>query len=74
MTPRTRKSLDDKGKIRFTPSETKLIKATFYLSQENILFLEKIRIKYLETKKENIDKSALVRRAIELLAKQEGII
>jgi hypothetical protein len=47
-------------------TDEELIKATFYLTQEHIMKLERIRLK----RKQNgikVDKSALVREAIELL-------
>lgn len=70
--PRTRKTIAKKGQIVAVPNGTEFTKATFYLSQENVIALEKIRVKYLE-RKQNIDKSALMRRAVELLAKEEGV-
>lgn len=47
-------------------TDEELIKATFYLTQEHIMKLERIRLK----RKQNgikVDKSALVREAIDLL-------
>ena len=43
-----------------------LVKATFYLTPENIMQLEHLRIERLQ-KGEKVDKSALVREAIEKL-------
>ena len=45
---------------------TQLVKATFYLSPEQIVKLEQLRLARLQ-QGEKIDKSALVREAIELL-------
>jgi hypothetical protein len=45
-----------------------LIKSTFYLSHEHIMQLEEFRLK-LKKRGERVDKSELVRRAIDLLVK-----
>jgi hypothetical protein len=47
--------------------EEELVKATFYLTQDHIMKLERIRLARKE-KRERIDKSALVREAIDLLS------
>lgn len=44
----------------------KLVKATFYLTQDHILKLEQLRFER-RRKGQRVDKSALVREAIELL-------
>lgn len=48
----------------------KLVKATFYLLPKQIIDLEKIRLDSLQPGKAKIDKSALVRQAIEMLVSQ----
>lgn len=55
-----------------TPKEPKmehpeLVKATFYLAQKHILALEELRLKLMKQQRQKVDKSELVRRAIELL-------
>ncbi len=45
---------------------SQLVKATFYLTQENIMQLEQLRLARLQ-RGEKVDKSALVREAIEQL-------
>ncbi len=52
------KQLDDKEE---------LVKATFYLTQDHIMKLERIRLARKQ-KGKRIDKSALVREAIDLLS------
>jgi hypothetical protein len=47
--------------------EEKLVKATFYLTQDHIMKLERIRLARKQ-KGKRIDKSALVREAIDLLS------
>lgn len=47
-----------------------LTKATFYIYPEQIIDLEKLRLNHLTTKKEKIDKSELVRQAINMLVTQ----
>jgi hypothetical protein len=54
------KQLDDKIK-------EELVKATFYLTQNHIMKLERIRLARKQ-KGKRIDKSALVREAIDLLS------
>jgi hypothetical protein len=54
------KQLDDKVK-------EELVKATFYLTQDHIMKLERIRL-VRKQKGKRIDKSALVREAIDLLS------
>ena len=44
----------------------KLVKATFYLTPEQLLFLERVRLTRKE-RGEKVDKSALVREAIDRL-------
>lgn len=44
-----------------------LVKATFYLAQKHILALEELRLKLMKRKGQRVDKSELVREAIELL-------
>lgn len=48
----------------------KLAKATFYLRPEQILKLEEIRLEAMREGKARLDKSALVREAIDLLVSQ----
>ncbi len=52
------------------PVNQQLIKATFYLTNEHIAALEEVRLKIMRATGERKDKSALVREAIDLLAKQ----
>jgi hypothetical protein len=47
-----------------------LVKATFYLTTEHIATLEEVRLKIMRATGERKDKSALIREAIDLLAKQ----
>jgi hypothetical protein len=47
--------------------EEELVKATFYLTQDHIMKLERIRLTRKQ-KGKRIDKSALVREAIDLLS------
>jgi hypothetical protein len=54
------KQLNDK-------TEEELVKATFYLTQDHIMKLERIRLARKQ-KGKRIDKSALVREAIDLLS------
>jgi hypothetical protein len=54
------KQLNDKA-------EEGLVKATFYLTQDHIMKLERIRLARKQ-KGKRIDKSALVREAIDLLS------
>jgi hypothetical protein len=54
------KQLDDKVK-------EELVKATFYLTQDHIMKLERIRLAQKQ-KGKRVDKSALVREAIDLLS------
>ena len=49
-----------------------LTKATFYIYPEQIIDLEKLRLNHLTTKKEKIDKSELVRQAINILVAQQA--
>lgn len=51
-----------------------LVKATFYLNPENILALEELRLKAIKEQGEKIDKSTLVREAINLLVSQQASI
>ena len=74
MTPRQKKTEKEGKQKTFPWNGGEYIKSTFYLSHSNMIALEKIKTKLYEEKGERIDKSALVRRAIELMAKQEGII
>ena len=50
--------------------EVNRVKATFYLNPEQVVALEELRLKHFKEKGEKIDKSELVRKAIDLLAKQ----
>jgi len=52
-----------------------LVKATFYLRPDHLILLDKIRLKRIEDGAERgeVDKSSLVREAIEILAKQHKI-
>lgn len=46
------------------------VKATFYLNPEQVLTLEELRWKHFKETGDKIDKSELVRKAIDLLASQ----
>jgi hypothetical protein len=48
---------------------SQLVKATFYLSPGHVMRLEQVRLARLQ-KGEKVDKSALVREAIDLLASE----
>ena len=50
--------------------EAARVKATFYLTLEHVVALEEFRLKELKETGEKVDKSELVRRAIDLLVKQ----
>ncbi len=49
-----------------------LIKATFYLTPEHVTALEELKLKLLKETGERVDKSALIRRAIDLLVSQSN--
>lgn len=51
------------------PEGPPLIKATFYLTEEHVTMLEELKLRHRRTGAK-VDKSTLVRMAIELLAKQ----
>lgn len=51
------------------PAPQELVKATFYLTPENIIALEELKLK-LRKQGAKVDKSELVRRAIDLLTSQ----
>jgi len=53
--------------------QEKVIKRTFYITHEEDIMLEKLKLVRKE-KGKKIDKSELVREAIRLLAKEEGIL
>ncbi len=53
-----------------TESTTELVKATFYLTPDLVLKLEQVRLSR-KRRGEKIDKSALVREAIGLLAEED---
>ena len=57
---------------RQEPTEPELnrVKVTFYLNPEQVVALEELRLKHFKETTEKIDKSELVRKAIDLLAKQ----
>jgi len=52
-----------------------LTKGTFYIHPDHLLMLDKVRIKRIEAgaARGEVDKSSLVREAIEILAKQHKI-
>lgn len=50
--------------------ELNRVKATFYLNPDHVVTLEELRLEHFKKTGEKIDKSQLVRRAIDLLAKQ----
>ena len=52
-----------------------LVKATYYITEDQNLALDRIRLKYISggTPRNKIDKSSLVRKALDLLIKQEKI-
>lgn len=52
-----------------TPVRQQVIKATFYLSTEHVTQLEEYRLKLMK-RGERVDKSELVRRAIDMLVSQ----
>ncbi|MBA7656674.1 hypothetical protein ES703_64601 [subsurface metagenome] len=58
--------------IRVKRHTGKLTKATFYIYPEQIIDLEKIRLSHLTRKRNKTDKSALVRRAINMLVNQQA--
>jgi len=55
-----------------TVKQKKLIKRTFYITEEEDLILEKIKLQRRE-RGEKVDKSELVREAIRLLAEKEKL-
>ena len=54
------------------PAKQRLVKATFYLTPENITSLEELKLRELKETGERVDKSELVRRAIDLLVEQHN--
>ena len=54
-----------------TAEKEKLIKRTFYITEEEDLILEEIKLRRRE-RGEKIDKSGLIREAIKLLAAKES--
>jgi hypothetical protein len=54
------------------PPEPELnrVKATFYLNPEQVVALEELRLKHFKETGDKVDKSELVRKAIDLLASQ----
>lgn len=53
-----------------TEPELNRVKATFYLNPDQVLALEELRLKRFKETGDKVDKSQLVREAIDLLAKQ----
>ena len=53
-----------------TGPQANRVKATFYLDPEHVIALEELRLRLLKETGKKIDKSELVRRAIELLVNQ----
>jgi hypothetical protein len=55
--------------------EADMVKCTYYIERKHFILLDRIRAKRLEAgaKPGDVDKSRLVREAIELLAKQEKV-
>ena len=51
------------------------VKATYYITEDQNLALDKIRLKYISegSARNEVDKSSLVRKALDLLIKQEKI-
>lgn len=62
----------DRKTARREPAEPEVnrVKATFYLNPEQVVALEELRLEHFKETGEKIDKSELVRRAIDLLARQ----
>ncbi len=54
------------------PVKRSLVKATFYLTSDHITALEEIKLMHLKERGERVDKSELVRRAINLLERQHA--
>lgn len=54
-----------------TDQAQELVKATFYLRSEDVVLLEEIRLERLK-RGQRIDKSALVREALNLLKQAKG--
>jgi hypothetical protein len=50
--------------------ELNRVKATFYLNREQVVALEELRLKHFKETGDKVDKSELVRKAIDLLASQ----
>ena len=50
--------------------EVNRVKVTFYLNPEQVVALEELRLQHFKDTREKIDKSELVRKAIDLLAKE----
>ena len=59
-----------KARPEETKPEIKRVKATFYLNPEQVAALEELRWKRYKETGDRIDKSELVRKAIDLLASQ----
>lgn len=59
-----------KGRPEETEPEINRVKATFYLNTEQVVTLEELRLKHFKETGDKIDKSELVRKAIDLLASQ----
>ncbi len=53
-----------------TDPRSNRVKATFYLDLEHVIALEELRLRLLKETGKKIDKSELVRRAIDLLVAQ----
>lgn len=53
-----------------TSANKPLVKATFYLTNDDITDLEELKLRLRKETGERIDKSELIRRAINLLVKQ----
>ena len=63
------------GKVPLKGDQNSLVKATYYIRNDQNLALDKIRLKYISkgSPRNAVDKSSLVRKALALLIKQEKI-
>jgi cytoplasmic iron level regulating protein YaaA (DUF328/UPF0246 family) len=53
-----------------TAASQELVKATFYLTPDHVTALEELKLKLRKKNGERVDKSELVRRAIDILVQQ----
>jgi len=67
--PLRRQRVKSAKSVKSTAKEPEkgLVKATFYLAQKHIIALEELRLKLMKQRGRRVDKSELVREAIELL-------